>query len=64
MPSRLRDFIRMNPPTFYGSKVKEDPQEFIDEVYKIILGIWLSTSDKAELATYQLKDVAQVWYVK
>ena len=64
MASRLRDFIRMNPPTFYGSKVKEDPQEFIDEVYKIILGIWLSTSDKAELATYQLKDVAQVWYVK
>ena len=25
MASRLRDFTRMNPPTFYGSKVKEDP---------------------------------------
>ncbi|WP_353805582.1 hypothetical protein, partial [Acinetobacter baumannii] len=30
MASRLRDFTRMNPPTFYVSKVEEDPQEFID----------------------------------
>ncbi|TMW94551.1 hypothetical protein EJD97_010104 [Solanum chilense] len=29
--SQLRDFTRMNHPTFYGSKVDEDPQEFIDE---------------------------------
>ena len=28
--SHLRDFTRMNPSTFYGSKVEEDPQEFID----------------------------------
>ena len=25
MASRLRDFSRMNPTTFYGSKVDEDP---------------------------------------
>ena len=36
MAFRLRDFTRMNPPTLYGSKVDEDPQEFIDEVYKIL----------------------------
>ena len=36
MASRLRDFSQMNPPTLYGSKVDEDPQEFIDEVYKIL----------------------------
>ncbi|TMX05330.1 hypothetical protein EJD97_024530 [Solanum chilense] len=38
MASCLRDFTRMNPPTFYGSK--------------------------AELASYQLKDVAQTWYLQ
>lgn len=27
---RVRDFTRMNPPEFYGCKVKEYPQEFID----------------------------------
>ena len=64
MSSRLRDFTRMNPPTFYGSKVDEDPQEFIDEVSKILLSMGLSACEKAELATYQLKDVAQAWYVQ
>ena len=63
MASLLRDFCLMNPPGFYGSMVEEDLQEFIDEVYKILLAMGLSTSEKAELATYQLKDVAQSWFV-
>ena len=61
MASRLRDFTRLNPPTFYGFKVKEYSQEFIDEVYKILYAIGFTTRDKVELATYQLKDVAQTW---
>ena len=32
MNSRLRDFVRMIPPNFHGSKVGEDPQEFLDGV--------------------------------
>ena len=54
----------MNHPAFYGSKVDEDPQEFIDEVYKILYAMGVSSSEKAELDTYQLKDVAQTWYVQ
>ena len=57
MTSHLRNFIRMNPPIFYGYKVEEDPQEFIDEIYKILFSMGLTTSEKAELATYQLKSV-------
>ncbi|XP_049359197.1 uncharacterized protein LOC125823875 [Solanum verrucosum] len=34
MASRLRDFVRMSPPVFLGSKVGEYLQEFVDEVYK------------------------------
>uniref|UniRef100_M1DR98 Gag-pol polyprotein n=1 Tax=Solanum tuberosum TaxID=4113 RepID=M1DR98_SOLTU len=34
--SRLRDFTRMNPPMFFDSKVGENRQEFVEEVYKII----------------------------
>ena len=63
MASRLRDFTRMIRSTFYGYKVEEDPQNFIDEVYKILLAMGLSTSKMAELSFYQLKDVAQAWYV-
>ncbi|TMX04216.1 hypothetical protein EJD97_010645 [Solanum chilense] len=34
--SSYRDFVRMDPPIFLGSKVNEDPQEFLDEVYKLL----------------------------
>ena len=54
----------MNPPTFYGSKVDEDPQEFIDEVYRKIFPMGLSTSDKFEISIYQLNNLGQTWYVK
>ena len=64
MASRLSDFTRMNPPAFYGSKVDEDPQEFNYEVSKILLSMVQSTNEKAEFATYQLEEVAQVWFVQ
>ena len=54
MANRLRDFTRMNPPMFTGTKTSEDPQEFIDEVHKILVVM-------GPLTFYQLKDVAQTW---
>ena len=64
LDSCLRDFTTMNLPTFNGSKVEEDIHEFIDEIYKILYVKGLNTSEKAELATYQLKGVAKIWYVQ
>ncbi|KAK4733907.1 hypothetical protein R3W88_008168 [Solanum pinnatisectum] len=61
MASRLRDFTRMNPHMFFGSKVGEDPQEFVEEVYKIINVMGVTSIEKVELAAYQWKDMAQVW---
>ncbi|XP_049358413.1 uncharacterized protein LOC125823000 [Solanum verrucosum] len=60
--SRIRDFTRMNPYMFYGSKVDEDPQGFIDEMFKVLDAVGVSPQEKVELAAYQLKDLAQVWY--
>ena len=57
----LRDFIRMNPSIFLGSKVGEDPQAFLDEVYKIVHANGVTSREKVELALYQLKEVTQVW---
>ena len=54
----------MNPPSFYGSKVEKHPQEFVDEIYKTLYAIGLTTSEKAELDTYQIKEVDQTWYVQ
>ncbi|TMW92098.1 hypothetical protein EJD97_013504 [Solanum chilense] len=57
--SRIMDFTRMNPPTFYGFKVEEEPQGFIDEVFKVLNATGVSSQEKA---AYQLKVVAQVLY--
>ena len=61
MVTRLRDFTRMISPMFFGSKVDEDPPDFFNEVYKISFDMGVSTIEKAELAAYQLKDIAQTW---
>ncbi|WMV19214.1 hypothetical protein MTR67_012599, partial [Solanum verrucosum] len=60
--SRVRDFTRKNPPEFHGSNVEEDPQELIDEVYKVLMIMGLMLVKKVELAAYQLKGVAQIWF--
>ena len=33
--TRVRDFVRMNPPEFLGSQANQDPQNFLDEIKKI-----------------------------
>ena len=50
----------MNPPTFHGTKVVEDPNGFIDEVFKVVYVMGVTPREKAELAAYQIKKVAQV----
>lgn len=49
MTSKLKDFVWMNSHTFLLSKVGEFPQEFLDEVYKIVHDIVVSSREKAEL---------------
>ena len=49
MPSRMRDFVRINPPIFLSSKVGEDPQKFLDGVY-MMLGV--TSREKTELDSY------------
>ena len=61
---RTREFLKINPLEFNGFKVEEDPNWFIDEVYKTLAIMGLTSSEKEELASYQLNDVAQVWYEK
>ena len=55
MTTRLRDFMRMNPPIFLFSNVGEDPQEFLDGVYKVLSAMGVTSREKVELASYQLR---------
>lgn len=52
----------MNPSFFLRYKLDEDPQEFIDEVQKVTYIMGVSAVESAELAVYQLKDVANTSY--
>lgn len=49
--ARVRDFMRMNPPVFHGSKVDKDPQEFIDEIYKILSIMGVGPNEKGEVGS-------------
>ena len=42
--THIRKFTRMNPPIFYGSMFDEDPQEFLDEVYKVLYDMGVTSS--------------------
>ena len=52
------------PLLYMVPKWSKTPKSSFDEVYKIHYAVGLTTSEKAELATYQLKDVARTLYVE
>ena len=52
---RIREFLRMNPPQFSGSKVEEELNGFIDKVYKTLAIMGVTYRKKAGLATNELK---------
>lgn len=60
LATRVRDFMRINPLEFYGSKMAEDPIEFIREAYLIMVVIGIPFKEKAKLVDYQLKGVAKI----
>ncbi|KAH0633127.1 hypothetical protein KY284_035913 [Solanum tuberosum] len=62
--TKVRDIVRMNPLEFLGSQTGEDPQNFLDEIKKIFEVMQVTENDRVELASYQLKDVAHIWYTQ
>ena len=52
MADRLRDFTRMNRPIFTVSNTLEDPQEFVDEVHKILVDMGPTDTERAEFVSY------------
>lgn len=59
--TRVSQFMRMNSPKFIGTKVEEDPQEFVDKMEKIFKVMHVDEVEGVELAAYQLKEVANQW---
>ena len=60
--SRIRDIMRISPPTFHGTKVDDHPHGFIDEVFEVVDPMGFTPTEKSKSTSFQLKDVAQVWF--
>lgn len=60
--TRVWEFLRKNPPEFYGSKIDKDPNRFIDWVYKVHTILGVSSFEKVQLANYQLIDFSLLLY--
>ena len=59
---RLRDFTRIDPPIFKGSKkFQTSPRSLCTSSTKFFVAMGAKETEKAELDSYQLKDVAQTW---
>ena len=54
--------MRMNTITFLCSKVRVDRQNILDGVYNVLNAMRVTYWKKLELASYQLREVSQVWY--
>ena len=57
-----RDFLACGPPEFFGTKVSEDPQEFVCQMQQTLRVVGASDTESVELASYRLHDVAANWY--
>ncbi|XP_070049534.1 uncharacterized protein [Nicotiana tomentosiformis] len=60
--STVREFLHLAPPLFTGSSSTEDPQDFIDHMYRVLRVTHASVIEAVELASFQLRDVAVLWY--
>lgn len=60
--TRVWEFLRKNPPEFYGSKIDKDPNRFIDWVCKVHTILGVSSFEKVQLANYQLIDFSLLLY--
>ncbi|KAG5595872.1 hypothetical protein H5410_037104, partial [Solanum commersonii] len=52
--SRIREFLRMNPPEFTRSKLNEDLENFMDEIQKVFKVMHVVDVERVELAPYYL----------
>ena len=60
--ARVHEFVRMNPHEFLRSHTNEDPQNFLDKIKKHFEVMQVIGNDRIKFASYQLKDVAHIWY--
>ena len=59
---RIREFLRMNPPSFCSLRTTEDPVNFLKELKKVFDAMHVIDVERLELVAYQLKNVVRTWF--
>ncbi|XP_015161200.1 uncharacterized protein [Solanum tuberosum] len=59
---RIRELLMMNPPSFTGSSIIEDPKNFVDELQKVFEIMHVIDAERVKLDAYQLKGVTIIWF--
>ncbi|XP_055801357.1 uncharacterized protein LOC129870557 [Solanum dulcamara] len=54
---RVHDFTCINPLEFYGSMVNEDPQEFVEGIYKIVDIMGIGLVEKSAKTSLLIKEM-------
>ena len=58
----MREFLRMNPPTFHGGSDHMAAESWLDQIMKALDSIQITDdATRILLATYQLRDSADLW---
>lgn len=52
----------MNPPRFSVSSTIEDPKIYVKDFKKVFNVMHMLDLERVELAAYQLKNVARIWF--
>jgi len=52
----------MIPPSFTGSSVTEDPENFVEELQKVFEIMHIADVERVELVAYQIKCVARIFF--
>ncbi|XP_049369927.1 uncharacterized protein LOC125834816 [Solanum verrucosum] len=60
--SKIREFLRIDPPEFLRSEVTEDLENFVEELQKEFEVMHVADAERVELASYKLKGVARIWH--
>ena len=59
---RIREFFRMNPLSFSGSRTIEDLGNFINELNIVFHVMHSSDIERVELVVYQLENITRTWF--
>ena len=54
--------MRINAPSFIGSRTTEDPEDFVEELKKVFEVTHVVDVERVKLAAYQLKSVSRTWF--